>query len=101
MLIAGPNLTIDRTIRLDELGPGEALRARATVKKIDVATLHANPVSSQLSVTPFIVIPRSGSSKTTFHATVRTEAAARPSSRMATSRTAYPQTVATGAWRQR
>lgn len=29
MLIAGPNLTIDRTIRLDELRPGEVLRARA------------------------------------------------------------------------
>lgn len=28
MLIAGPNLTIDRTIRLDELRPGEVLRAR-------------------------------------------------------------------------
>jgi fructose-1-phosphate kinase PfkB-like protein len=28
VLIAGPNLTIDRTIRLDELRPGEVLRAR-------------------------------------------------------------------------
>jgi 1-phosphofructokinase family hexose kinase len=29
MLIAGPNLTIDRTIRLAELRPGEVMRARA------------------------------------------------------------------------
>jgi 1-phosphofructokinase family hexose kinase len=28
VLIAGPNLTIDRTIRLDQLRPGEVLRAR-------------------------------------------------------------------------
>ncbi len=30
MLIAGPNLTIDRTIRLAELRPGEVIRATAT-----------------------------------------------------------------------
>jgi fructose-1-phosphate kinase PfkB-like protein len=29
MLIAGPNLTIDRTIRLTELRPGEVMRASA------------------------------------------------------------------------
>jgi fructose-1-phosphate kinase PfkB-like protein len=31
VLIAGPNLTIDRTIRLAELRPGEVLRARSAV----------------------------------------------------------------------
>lgn len=42
MLIAGPNLTIDRTIRLDELRPGEVLRAREA---------HASPGGKGVNVT--------------------------------------------------
>jgi 1-phosphofructokinase len=41
MLIAGRNLTIDRTIRLDELRPGEGLRARHA---------HASPGGKSVNV---------------------------------------------------
>ena len=41
MLIAGPNLTIDRTIWLDELRPGEVLRAREA---------HASPGGKGVNV---------------------------------------------------
>jgi 1-phosphofructokinase family hexose kinase len=46
VLIAGPNLTIDRTIRLAELRPGEVLRARSAVagaggKGVNVVRLAA------------------------------------------------------------
>jgi 1-phosphofructokinase family hexose kinase len=42
VLIAGPNLTIDRTIRLDELRPGEVLRAHEA---------HASPGGKGVNVT--------------------------------------------------
>jgi 1-phosphofructokinase len=42
VLIAGPNLTIDRTIRLDQLRPGEVLRAREA---------HASPGGKGVNVT--------------------------------------------------
>ena len=35
MVIAGPNLTLDRTIELDELRPGEVLRAERARRLFD------------------------------------------------------------------
>jgi 1-phosphofructokinase family hexose kinase len=64
MLIAGPNLTIDRTIRLDELRPGEVLRARqahasAGGKGVNVVRASA-ALGQPAELVAFLPLGRSG-----------------------------------------